>query len=229
MAILQSIPLTESESAPAAISQRAAARIAGALAHEVNSPLQGVQSLVGLLNRDCQGDPDSMLRLQQVRSGLARIGRIVETFAVAYENMPRAADTANPTRFSELLAAAVLARQLTCEFADHSAVNDCRFHCMLTETARLIAEVFAQAADGERCVRVEFADAPEHIAVLCRLTGGDPESVVWTEPDGTGSVSGIAVLLNEITRMADGTTEFCFDDRSLTGVRLLLKKVMTSC
>jgi len=49
--------------------QRVTAAIVGALAHEVNNPLQGILSLTAVLSRECDGQEQSQLRLEQIRSG----------------------------------------------------------------------------------------------------------------------------------------------------------------
>lgn len=208
--------------------QLPAARIAGALAHEINNPLQGVQTLVGILSRDCSDDRRHALHLEQIRSGLARIARIIDVFAVAYENIPREPDTISPPHFVKMLDGAAFSRQMTCIPSDCSAFEHRRFRCMVPETVRLIAEAFAQAAGDERSLHTEFGDDAGRIVLTCRRNEQPAEQSAWALPSANGAVSGVAVLLAELTQMAGGTAEFSYDDKSLTGIRLVFQDGMIS-
>ena len=191
----------------------------GALAHEVNNPLQGILSLTAVLGRECEAGVPSPMRIEQLRSGLKRVARVVESFSVAYDNLPRALDDVSAGRLLEWLQAALAAQQFRAEIG-FSADAEMRVVCLGPELARLIADAFALPATEPRTLRVTFAGADGHATLLCERPGPGDESAAWEDLDGAAGFSGIAVLIHEFMTICGGSAAFRWNDAALSGIRL---------
>jgi hypothetical protein len=199
--------------------QKSTARITGALAHELNNPLQGILSLLSVMSREHAGDELCQVRLEQIRSGLVRVSRILESFAVAYENLPRPPDRTTVGRFISHLLASFTERQL---HATVESLPDAEtvFYCMSPELTRLIGDAFSLPASEGRGLHLSMAQEEDAVSLTCR--NGRPAAMGegWGSLDDEPGVSGVAGLIGELTRVAGGEAEFRFDEMTLCGIRL---------
>jgi signal transduction histidine kinase len=202
------------------------ARIAGAIAHELNNPLQGILSLVSVLSRECSGNPTCDVKLEQIRSGLNRVARVVQAFSVTYENLPRPPDVTSVDRFASLLESAFTQGQLQSRII-LDLPGDTTFHCMATELARLVADAFSLPSPSHRTLRVQMSENDGAVVVTCDREPSEMNSVEpWKVLNDEPTPSGLAVLIQEIARLAQGEAFFRFDTTALSGVRLLLRRNM---
>jgi hypothetical protein len=198
------------------------ARIAGAMAHEVNNPLQGVLTHLSVLSRESAGDPGSQVRIEQIRSGLARITRIVKSFSFAYEHMPRRPDLTTISEFVSELMSSLTDRQLRGQVSLEVS-PDLSFHCMGPELAMLIADSYTLPAQPSRTVQVRAAQVEDQVHFICESTPPGSEydnDSEFHKIDAGGDVSGLAVLINEIALLSGGEAEFRYGTTTLSGIRL---------
>jgi hypothetical protein len=201
--------------------QRGTARIAGALAHELNSPLQGLFSLLGVLSRESPRDEQSLIRLEQMRSGLTRLSRIIESFATAYEHVPRSPDRVSVRLFRDQLTDACAERQIALTL-ETAAPDELRFYCMTPETTRLLGETFSLPSQDRRPLLASLRAEDSHVHLTVSSSQiSEPEQAAWQALEGHSASSSLSVLIDEITRFAGGRADFMFDHSSLCGVRLI--------
>lgn len=206
-------------------SQKSTARITGALAHELNNPLQGMLSLLSVMSRDYAGDERCVVRLEQIRSGLIRLTRILESFSVAYENLPRLPDETTVGKFTDHVTTLLAERQLRVSIEtlpDRETV----FFCMSSELARLIGDAFSVPSPEGRSLRLMMALIDQRIVLTCERGAPCTDGKSWIRLDDHRGISGVAGLINEIVRLGDGEAEFRFDDMTLCGIRLFLQTKM---
>ncbi len=205
--------------------QRITAAILGALAHEVNNPLQGILSLTAVLSRECEANPQNQVRLEQIRSGLRRVARVVESFSVAYGNLPRPPDEVPLDRLLEWLHATFAEQQFRVESATN-ANPELRVICLGPELVRLVGDALSVPAVEQRTIRVRVDDGDGWIHLICErpdVTDGLPE---WNGIQGTAGFSGLAVLIHEMITLCGGAAAFRWDDTSLSGIRLTFRTRM---
>lgn len=206
-------------------SQKSTARITGALAHELNNPLQGILSLLSVMSREQAGDEHCQVRLEQIRSGLIRLSRILESFSVAYENLPRPPDQTTVGRFVDHLMTSLTERQL------HATVEllpdrETVFYCMSPELARLIGDAFSLPGPEQRSVHLAMTQSGDRVVLICRNGAPDESGDEWLRLDDHPGMSGVAGLINELARLAGGEAEFRFDETTLCGIRLCFRTQM---
>lgn len=205
--------------------QRSIARIAGAIAHELNSPLQGLVSLLTVLGHEFQAEEQSKLRIEQMRSGLTRLTRIIEAFSVAYERIPREPETVTVQHFLDHLGKALAERQCNARFSSE-VPGDVAFRCLMPELVRLIGDSFILPVPDDRPLLVSVHETGGKVTVACRLrVDNQGETLIWKPINGHEISSSLAVLTDELTRFAGGRAEFLFDHASLCGVRLTFEVV----
>lgn len=207
-------------------SQKSTARITGALAHELNNPLQGMLSLLSVMSRDYANDERCLIRLEQIRSGLVRLTRILESFSVAYENLPRLPDETTVGKFVDHVMMSLTERQLRVAvevLPDRETI----FYCMSPELARLIGDAFSLPSPEGRSLRMAVTLENGYVILTCQrgapCTNGDS----WIRLDDHRGISGVAGLINEIVRLGNGEAEFRFDEMTLCGIRLFLQTQMS--
>ena len=203
-----------------------AATIAGALAHELNNPLQGILSLLSILDREC-GDPEACrVRAGQIRSGLTRLRRIVESFSVTYENLPREAERITVGDFFQQLTDAMQSRQLHVN-AQAPENRHVSFYCLWPEIIRLVTDVFSLPPLTENPIRILFETHADHVVVICeRDHHGGPIGDGWRTVGDNNSFSGLAVLIDEMARLSRGRADFRVNDRFLDAIRLHFRTEM---
>jgi signal transduction histidine kinase len=207
-------------------SQKSTARITGALAHELNNPLQGILSLLSVMSGEQAGDERCQVRLEQIRSGLIRLSRILESFSVAYENLPRPPDQTTVGRFVDHLITLLTERQLhaTVEsLPDRKTV----FYCMSPELARLIGDAFSLPGPEVRSLHLFMARSGDRVTLTCRNSAHDESDDEWLQLDDHPGISGLAGLINELMRLAGGEAEFRFNETTLCRIRLHFRTEMS--
>ena len=203
--------------------QASIARISVAIAHELNSPLQGAMSILAVSKSESAGRDRE--RLEQIHAGLLRLSRFVKSLSVIYENLPREAERISVGEFLDLLTAALLERRIRADISI-SVPRDVQFHVLVAETIRLIAEVFTQPIPSDGGVTIRMITCDGDIAVECERNSGEPAEP-WSKLADRPSCSGLAVLMDELMRLAGGESEFRFDRAALSGIRLCLRTRMT--
>jgi signal transduction histidine kinase len=199
--------------------QRITAAILGALAHEVNNPLQGILSLTAILGRECEANPHNQVRLEQIRSGLRRVVRVVESFSVAYGNLPRPPDELPIARLLERLSATLVEQQFRVETSS-SVDPETRVLCLGPELVRLIGDAISSPAVAQRTVRIRSESENGQVYLICERPDATQGMPGWDGIDGTAGFSGLAVLIHEMITLCGGAAAFRWDDTSLSGIRL---------
>ncbi len=201
------------------------ARIAGALAHELNNPLQGLLSSLTAANADDTQDVRFRDRMVEITGGVRRLSRAVESFAVMYENFPRAPEHLSPEKFHKALREALSAyfAVAPAKPQDDPAHQDRSIVCYAAETVRLVRDTFAQSV------------APHHTLAVSSLRDGDSwsfevflaqkslEQLSWNPIGGCDGISGMVVILDEIVQMCGGRTRLACEDSGIAGLKLSLR------
>jgi len=202
--------------------QASIARICGAIAHELNSPLQGVLSILAVCGSESVGRDHE--RLEKIRAGLLRMTRFVESLSTIYENLPREAERISVGNFLDLLTATLTERNIRAD-TSVSMSRDMSFHALVAETVRLIAEVFSMPSpmDGSVNIRMNVCDGRAEL--VCERDSTEPAEP-WSGLADQQVCSGLAVLMDELTKLAGGKSEFKFDHASLSGIRLCFRTRM---
>jgi signal transduction histidine kinase len=194
--------------------------LAGALAHELNNPLQGMFSVLSLLSRDYPEDQQVQVRLAQIRSGLARLSQVVDSFSTAYENQPRRPDQTTVGDFMDRLTTDLAARQLRADIVC-SLPNETPIQCMAGELVRLLSDAYSLLPGTCRTLRVNVVREDDHVRITTVRDSSRGTEDRWLALNECGAVSGLAVLIHELARLSEGRAEFRFDDVALCGIRLL--------
>ncbi len=212
---MQNNPVSEAE-------QRTVARVAGAVAHELNNPLQGILSLLTVTLRDCQVDERCQLRLEQIHRGVSRLSRTVETLATVYENLPRPPDHLPSADLLDRFAFELSER----EFAPQMLPTDTLLMpviCYAAEISKLAGDALAEQLNGHNVVQLSALHIPPGIEICCELTSHAAAHDEWMPVDQIRGVSGVAVLLDEVIKLGAGSVEFRMGDARLDGIRMLLR------
>jgi signal transduction histidine kinase len=206
--------------------QRNTARVAGAFAHELNNPLQGILSLVAVLSHEHACDPESQQRIDQIQSGLVRMSSIVRSFSVTYENMPRLPEQITVNQFVDGLMTAMSEHGLQLD-ASRLTLHETVFCCMVPELTRLLSDALTLPASESRCVHL-LSDSADRQVILTLECDADAEGDgnVWHAMDERVSCSGLAVLISETAKLSAGTAEFRFNQSALDGIRLTFRTRM---
>ena len=200
--------------------QRVVARVAGAVAHDLNNPLQGILSLLAVTLRECRLDQRCQLRLEQIQRGVSRMSRTVESLATVYENLPRPLDCLPTSELLDRLATALSEREI------HAQITPVDFPptsvvCFAPETARLAGNLLADHANGSRTAQLGANATTQGIVFRCE-TAAALSGDAWLPLEQMRGVSGIAVLLNEIVRLSRGAVEYRMGDSRLDGIQIFL-------
>ena len=201
--------------------QRAVARIAGAVAHELNNPLQGVLSLVGVTLRECRLDQRCQSRLEQIQRGVTRLTRTVESLSAIYENLPRPPDLVLLSKILTSLSASLAESGF--HVRGNAPSSDVKARCFAPEVVRLIRDIVLEHSAAPRHIRLTAERYPEEVLIECEIGEDFPFPNLtddWQVPDRHSGVSGIAILLDEIVKLSRGRVEFRWHDSELTGLRL---------
>jgi hypothetical protein len=195
--------------------------LAGALAHELNNPLQGMCSALSMLSRDCADDPRFLVRVEQIRSGLMRLSQIVDSFSVAFENQPRKPDAFTAADFMDRLISALLERNLRAEVR-WNAPHTLFFSCMASELVRLLSAAYSLTAVDSRTILITVQRESDEIYLITERQCSELLSAdAWKPLHLCSTFSGLAVLISEMAKLSGGRSEFQFDDLALCGNRLI--------
>jgi signal transduction histidine kinase len=204
------------------LDQLHAVRVAGAMAHELNNPLQGLMSQLTLACGECTDNEVLRQRLAELSGGVNRLSRAVRNFSALYENMPRTADRATLALVVSVMDAALSARGFLTE-GGHS-LPDTTVLCMTDEVAHLFPEVVAIAAAPSAPLTwvIECREHESAVKLVYRLDSRGADWTVFNESDG---LSGLPVLLDELVRLADGRLELMWEGDTWIGTGIVLKHV----
>jgi signal transduction histidine kinase len=198
------------------------ARIAGAIAHELNNPLQGVLSLVTVSRSEAIGDDRA--RWEQIQDGLLRLSHVIQSLSAVYENLPRLPEQVTAGDFLDLLVAAFDERKIQTEVFV-SLPRDVSFDAMTPELVRLIREAFSLPLPTSGCIRIDMSRQEGRVVLVCERQSLDAAEP-WCGLIDHHVCSGLAVLIDEMTKLAGGEPEFRFDHASLSGIRLCFRTRM---
>lgn len=202
------------------VRQRTLARVAGALAHELNNPIQGIQSLLGLLSHETETSEQGRIRLEQIRSGLARIARVVDHLTLFSENLPRVAVRIAVDEFIEQLTQEFRSRhfQAVINFADRTGT----IVCHVPEITKLVAEILTCPYDTTQEIRLSARMINNRVEIICRSKEESvKEDKDWTALDSLSHAAGFPLLVDELTALDGGIAEFLFDDNCIRGIKLI--------
>jgi signal transduction histidine kinase len=200
--------------------QRTVARIAGAVAHELNNPLQGILSLVAVMLRECRLDERCQLRMEQIHHGISRLSHTVESLAVVYENLPRPPDRLLPNELLDRFEAALHEHDFQPQ-VHHAMGSDMHVTCFAPEIVKLAGTVLQDHSNGQRAIIVRTVPYDNTMEFSCAVVHPEPNEA-WVTIDQVRGVSGAAILLDEIVRLGKGKVDFRFNHEQLDGIRFYL-------
>ena len=177
-------------------------------------------SVLSLLSHDYADDQQVQIRLAQIRSGLARLSQVVDSFSTAYENQPRRPDQTTIGEFIERLTADLADRQLRADI-NCALPNETPILCMARELVHLLSDAYSLLPGTCRTLRVNVAREDRKVRITTVRDSSRGTEDRWLALDECGAVSGLAVLIHELARLSNGHAEFRFDDVALCGIRLL--------
>jgi hypothetical protein len=203
--------------------QQAVSRIAGALAHELNNPLQGVLSLVSVALRESHLDERGQARLEQIHHGVSRLSRTVASLSAIYENLPRSPDLIPLTDLLNSLSGALAEQGFHVQM--HPARTDRSVYCFSPELVRLMSDLFQEQAPDSETLHLSAWEDHMGAGFRCELGTheADPDHGEWTSLEELNGVSGLAVLVDELVKLSEGSVEFRWNDSDLAGMRLWMR------
>jgi len=141
-------------------------RLAAVVAHEINNPLDGMQRLLNLASRVAEtGDGDRLASyLEQVRTGLERIGRIVRDLL---DFSRSASGTVEPMGIRKILAEAVRTMQPAAEASGVTVAVECDEDLPPLRSGHLYHAILNLVKNA-----VEATPAGGRVSVGARCTGG---------------------------------------------------------
>jgi hypothetical protein len=203
--------------------QQAVSRIAGALAHELNNPLQGVLSLVSVALRESRLDERGQARLEQIHHGVSRLSRTVASLSAIYENLPRPPDLVPLSDLLNSLSDALAEQGFHVQ--THPEQTDISVYCFSPELVRLMSDLFQEHTPDPGTVHLTSWANFTGAGFRCELgpDAADPDHGEWTSLEELSGVSGLAVLVDELVKLSEGRVEFRWSDSDLTGMRLWMR------
>jgi signal transduction histidine kinase len=194
-------------------------RVAGAMAHELNNPLQGLLSAITAAAAETGNDDRLAPRLRQMQGGVHRLTRAIRSFAALYERLPREPEFVNVSAFQQCVADAL--RDMGCAISDPATSLE-RVRCHSTELSALTAEVLRSLLGAEVSLQ-SVAEEREATTVVAFTRSGEVRGSRAVRPfDERDGLSGIPVVLDEVARLAGGHVELIWEDDRIVGVALVL-------
>jgi hypothetical protein len=202
--------------------QELVARIAGAMAHELNNPLQGLLSLAAVCKAESQGQ--NLERLELVHCGLLRLAQVVQCLSAVYENQPRSDGEIAVGSFLSALAESLDARGIRADVAS-TVPPGTTIAVLGPEIVRLITEAFSIPSPTDGCLKIRMDVMNGRVLLTCERESMDAAEP-WCGLTSHHICSGLAVLIDEMTKLAGGDPEFRFDHASMSGIRLCFRTRM---
>lgn len=202
--------------------QSFAAKVAGALAHEMNNPLQGLVSQLNLVTNELTENDALKSRVTALAGGVQRLTRVVSNFSAFYENLPRDPDVIPLCELRQALgqilhASGLAITEPVCEEAT-------LVHCMTSEVLKLFPEVVLASASRNHALawEIQSGDRYSYLRLLYVASAGE---AIWKRFDEADGLWGLPVMLEEIARLADGRVELLWQGDIWCGTALVLKHV----
>ncbi len=200
-----------------------AARMAGALAHELNNPLQGLVSSLAAAEADASSDSGAKLKIELIAGGVRRLSKTVESFSAVYENLPRVPDRITRACLTQAFIDA-LEPVFPLSFAEsreRQGSNGCAMLCYAAETVRLLRDSIAQVQGELHTLTMHVVQCNQNY-VYEFILAGRSEQQMWHAVEDARGVGGLVVLLDEIVRMAGGKVSVSFAANRVSGIALKL-------
>ena len=201
--------------------QHSAARIAGAFAHELCNPLQGVRSLIAALSREASPESGMTRKLERVEAGVNRMAGVLDAFRATYENLPRTVEGVSVVGFMDQLAASLKRRGANISM-HYRVSDDTIVQALAPELTKLIAHALVDSATPPVDVSVRVMRQDDYIAVETELESDRSDSVSLFESTTHETLAGLPVLIEEFTHQCSGDAQFCYDDFHLRRIRIML-------
>ncbi|MBI5059485.1 HAMP domain-containing histidine kinase [candidate division KSB1 bacterium] len=195
-------------------------RVAGAMAHELNNPLQGLVSAVAAATMELGADERIAPRLRQIEGGVQRVTRAVRSFSALYEHLPRDPDSVPLAEFTQSVCDALNGFDLRIEMAE--TVDARRVRCHSAELGALTAEVVWAVWDGAERARLWVEDRGAASAVCIMHPAAADAARVFRPLQENDGLSGLPVVLDEVARLAGGHLELVWSHDRIAGIALVL-------
>jgi hypothetical protein len=200
-------------------SQVSTARIAGAFAHEMCNPLQGVRSLIEAISRSGIHEADLSRKLERVEDGMNRLAGVLDAFRVVYENLPRPADHVTvESLVNEIAGAFERCGATVSREEDHPL--DSRVYALAPELATLISHALVDYSPPPVHIVLCTKQVENRIAFFCEIATATPLVMPWVDATTSDKLTGLPVLIDEISRQGGGTASFRYDDFGLRSIRV---------
>jgi len=201
--------------------QSYAARIAGAFAHELCNPLQGVRSLIETISREAERGSPVLRKLERVEAGMNRLAGVLDAIRTTYENLPRPADSVTVGGFMDQLSQA-LKRGGASASMHYRVPDETVVYALAPELATLISHALVDPATPPIAVEVHAAMNDDYVMIDTELTGDLFWPVHGRDFRALNGHAGLPVLIQELSRQCDGDALFCFNDHGLRSIRVKL-------
>jgi signal transduction histidine kinase len=199
--------------------QYSTARITSAFAHELCNPLQGIRSLIEALQRDAGHEAGMTRRLERVEDGMNRLAGILDAFRATYENLPRPADQVTVDGLLDQLAQATRRGGATISI-EHNIPEQTLVLAFAPELATLIGHALIDHAHPPVQIEVRALHTASIVSIQCETISGTPLVLPWIEATRHDGLTGLPVLVDEITHQSGGEASFRYDDFGLRAVRV---------
>lgn len=203
----------------AVFSHSSTARVAGAMAHELNNPLQGLLVALELSAQEFSGDERLTRLLGQIEGGVRRVSTAVRSFSAVYENLPREPEYFPVGEIIWNVTAILEERGIR---IDPTEITDSRkVLCHAREISQLMSEVVS-ASELRNQRLVWYLESDEGVCSV-RILAAEAGQIEWVRlVDGNG-LSGLPVVLDEFAKLSDGYIELAWRDESIVGISIVLK------
>ena len=200
-------------------SQVSTARIAGAFAHELCNPLQGVRSLIEVISRTSAHEAELSRKLERVEDGMNRLAGVLDAFRVTYENLPRPADHVSVESFiSEVADAFVRCGAGLSREDDYP--SDAFIYALAPELATLISHALIDHSLPPVHIVLRARKTDNTVAFFSEIATAAPLVMPWVDAKKSNELTGLPVLIDEISRQSGGEASFRYDDFGLCSVRV---------
>jgi signal transduction histidine kinase len=199
--------------------QNSTARIASAFAHELCNPLQGIRSLIEVLHREGGHGAGMTRKLERVEDGMNRLACVLDAFRATYENLPRPADQVLVDGLLDQIAQAVRRGGATISI-EHDIPKQTMVFALAPELATLIGHALIDHAHPPVHIEVRALRTTSIVSIQCETTSSTPLAMPWIEATRRDGLTGLPVLVDEITHQSGGEASFRYDDFGLRAVRV---------
>jgi signal transduction histidine kinase len=199
--------------------QHSTARITSAFAHELCNPLQGIRSLIEVLQREAGHEAGMTRKLERVENGMNRLAGVLDAFRATYENLPRPADQVSAEGLLDQIMQTIKRSGATASI-EHDIPEHTQVMAFAPELATLISHALIDHAHPPVHIEIRAVHTDSTVSIQCETTSSTPLAMPWVEATRRDGLTGLPVLVDEITHQSGGEASFRYDDFGLRAVRV---------